>query len=98
MFLAIDSSDVDAVDILHESPCNFNEEYVMPLLQTINLKLRVVDLHDMSPEENFLQLVLSPSYASLLNNFFQDNLPFIFYNFTSLSIIKFHLIFRFFPS
>lgn len=54
VFLAIDSSDVDAVDILHESPCNFNEEYVMPLLQTINLKLRVVDLHDMSPEENFL--------------------------------------------
>lgn len=56
VFLAIDSSDVDAVDILHESPCNFNEEYVMPLLQTINLKLRVVDLHDMSPEENFLQV------------------------------------------
>jgi len=70
VFLAVDSSDVDAVDILHESPCNFNEEYVMPLLQTINLKLRVVDLHDMSPEKNFLQLVLSPSYASLLNNFF----------------------------
>lgn len=55
VFLAIDSSDVDAVDILHESPCNFNEEYVMPLLQTINLKLRVVDLHDMSLEENFLR-------------------------------------------
>ena len=80
MFLALDSSDVDAVDILHESPCNFNEEYVMPLLQTIKLKLRVVDLHDVSPEENFLQLVLPPSYASLLNDFFEDNSPFIIYH------------------
>ncbi|CAK7337772.1 unnamed protein product [Dovyalis caffra] len=55
VFLEIDSSDVDAVDVLHESPCNLNEEYVMPLLQTINLKLRVVDLQGTSPVEDFLQ-------------------------------------------
>ncbi|KAJ9170607.1 hypothetical protein P3X46_018703 [Hevea brasiliensis] len=53
-FLAVDSSDIAAVDILHESPCNLNGEHIMSLLQAINLKLRVVDLQDVSLEEDFL--------------------------------------------
>lgn len=70
VFLSSNSSDIDAVDILHESPSDLNEEYVMPLLWAINLKLRVVDLRDMSLEEDFLRLVLSLSSALLLKILF----------------------------
>ncbi|XP_057964363.1 protein DWD HYPERSENSITIVE TO UV-B 1-like [Malania oleifera] len=55
VFTAIDSSNTDAVDILNESPCILNEEYVMSLMRTINLKLRVVDLQDMSFGKDFFQ-------------------------------------------
>ncbi|XP_012079350.1 uncharacterized protein LOC105639802 isoform X2 [Jatropha curcas] len=54
MFLAVDSSDIDAVDIVNESHCNLKEEYVLSLLRAIHLKLRVVDLQEMSLEEDFL--------------------------------------------
>ncbi|XP_065876235.1 protein DWD HYPERSENSITIVE TO UV-B 1-like isoform X2 [Euphorbia lathyris] len=52
--MAIDSSDIDAVDVLNESPCNLNEELLISLLRAINLKLRVVDLQDMPLKEDFL--------------------------------------------
>ncbi|KAK4840397.1 hypothetical protein QYF36_007880 [Acer negundo] len=50
VFLEIDSSDIDAVDILHKTrtPCFLNEEHVISLMHAINHKLRVVDLSDVS--------------------------------------------------
>ncbi|OVA00996.1 WD40 repeat [Macleaya cordata] len=48
VFSAIDSSEIDTVDILHESPYVLNGELVLSLMRAINQKLRVVDLQDSS--------------------------------------------------
>ncbi|KAK2657580.1 hypothetical protein Ddye_010632, partial [Dipteronia dyeriana] len=50
VFLEIDSSDINAVDILYKTltPCFLNEERVISLMHAINHKLRVVDLCDVS--------------------------------------------------
>ncbi|KAL5753089.1 hypothetical protein ACOSQ2_023596 [Xanthoceras sorbifolium] len=57
VFLEIDSSDIDAVDILHKTltPCFLNEEHVVSLMHAINQKLRVVDLSDMSLGNDMLR-------------------------------------------
>ncbi|KAK9284549.1 hypothetical protein L1049_023724 [Liquidambar formosana] len=55
VFLEIASSDIDAVDILQVSPCALNEEYIMPLMRAVSIKLRVVDLQDMSFKKDCLQ-------------------------------------------
>lgn len=57
VFLSVDSSDIDGVDILHESPCILNEEYLMSLMRAIRLKLGVVDLQDVSLTKDFLRSV-----------------------------------------
>ncbi|CAL5366809.1 unnamed protein product [Camellia sinensis] len=54
VFLPVDSSDIDAIDIIHESHCAINKDYVMSLLRAINLKLRIVDLQDMDPSQGGL--------------------------------------------
>ncbi|XP_057491720.1 protein DWD HYPERSENSITIVE TO UV-B 1-like isoform X3 [Actinidia eriantha] len=54
VFQAIDSSDIDAVDMIHESHCALNKEHVMSLLRTINLKLRIVDLQDIALVDELL--------------------------------------------
>jgi hypothetical protein len=54
VFMASDSSDIDAVDILHESHCILSKENVTALLRAINLKLRIVDLLDMSLKKDEL--------------------------------------------
>uniref|UniRef100_A0A5B7CFZ6 DWD hypersensitive to UV-B 1 N-terminal domain-containing protein n=1 Tax=Davidia involucrata TaxID=16924 RepID=A0A5B7CFZ6_DAVIN len=61
VFLEIDSSDIDAVDILLESSCVLNEEYVMSLLCAINLKLRIVDIQNTTTK-------------NLLRDLFEDGL------------------------
>lgn len=61
MFMEIDASEIDAVDILHKSSCFLNGEYVLSLLRAINQKLRVVDLQDMSFGKDFLLYVMEPS-------------------------------------
>ncbi|XP_048232957.1 uncharacterized protein LOC8285627 isoform X2 [Ricinus communis] len=55
VLLAVNSSEIDAVDMFHETPCDLDEEHVMSLLRAINLKLRAVNLQGMSLEEDFLQ-------------------------------------------
>ena len=57
VFQAIDSSDIDAVDIIHESHCALNKEHVMSLLRAINLKLRIVDLQDIALVDELLGYV-----------------------------------------
>ncbi|KAI8028966.1 Snakin-1 [Camellia lanceoleosa] len=59
VFLAIDSSEIDAVDIIQESHCAINKDHVMSLLRTINSKLRIVDLKDMSLVDDFFCSVSS---------------------------------------
>ncbi|XWS41817.1 hypothetical protein CRYUN_Cryun17cG0115600 [Craigia yunnanensis] len=55
VFLAIDSSDIDAVDILHhESTSILNEEYILSLMKAIKLKLQVIDLSNASLKKDFL--------------------------------------------
>uniref|UniRef100_A0A5B7C1Q0 U2A'/phosphoprotein 32 family A C-terminal domain-containing protein n=1 Tax=Davidia involucrata TaxID=16924 RepID=A0A5B7C1Q0_DAVIN len=54
VFMEIDTSEIDAVDILHESSCVLDGEYVLLLLRAINQKLRVVDLRDLSFGKDFL--------------------------------------------
>ncbi|XP_052193670.1 protein DWD HYPERSENSITIVE TO UV-B 1 isoform X5 [Diospyros lotus] len=54
IFLEIDSSEIDEVDILHESSCNLNGERVLLLLRAIKQKLRVVDLLDLPFGKDFL--------------------------------------------
>ncbi|KAL6952385.1 hypothetical protein U1Q18_039176 [Sarracenia purpurea var. burkii] len=54
VFFEIDSSEIDAVDIIHESHCTLNKELVMSLLRAIKLKLRIVDLQDISLVDDFL--------------------------------------------
>ena len=58
VFLEIDSSNVDSVDILHESPIILTEEYVLSLIRAINLKLRLVELRDVSFGKDFFRFVL----------------------------------------
>ncbi|WCJ31340.1 Protein DWD HYPERSENSITIVE TO UV-B 1 [Euphorbia peplus] len=55
VFMAIDSFDIDVVDVLHESPCNLNEQLLISLLRAIDLKLRVVDLHNITLKEDFVR-------------------------------------------
>ncbi|KAI7993135.1 hypothetical protein LOK49_LG12G02972 [Camellia lanceoleosa] len=57
VFLAIDSSEIDAVDIIQESHCAINKDHVMSLLRTINSKLRIIDLKDMSLVDDFFCFV-----------------------------------------
>ncbi|GMP27831.1 hypothetical protein CsSME_00003644 [Camellia sinensis var. sinensis] len=64
VFLAIDSSEIDAVDIIQESHCAINKDHVMSLLRTINSKLRIVDLKDMSLVDDFFCSV-GPSQGGL---------------------------------
>ncbi|KAI3922369.1 hypothetical protein MKX01_006058 [Papaver californicum] len=48
VFSAVDLSEIDIVDILHESAYQLTGELVLSLMRAINQKLRVVDLQDSS--------------------------------------------------
>lgn len=54
LFKAMKSCNIDPVNIIHESTCNLNEENLMSLLRAVDVKLRVLDLSDMSLKDNFL--------------------------------------------
>ncbi|XVF61292.1 hypothetical protein PTKIN_Ptkin08bG0118500 [Pterospermum kingtungense] len=52
VFQAIDSSDIDAVDILHhESTSVLNEDYILSLMNAVKLKLQVIDLSNASVKD-----------------------------------------------
>ncbi|KAG8368453.1 hypothetical protein BUALT_Bualt15G0047000 [Buddleja alternifolia] len=51
----IDSSEIDAVDMVNRSSCVLSGEYVSPLLHAVNEKLRVVDIRDISFGKDFLR-------------------------------------------
>ncbi|XP_038997664.1 uncharacterized protein LOC120122605 isoform X2 [Hibiscus syriacus] len=56
VFLAIDSSDIDAVHIRHHGPTSvLNEEHILPLMNAIKLKLRVIELSNTSLKKDFLR-------------------------------------------
>lgn len=57
----VDASEIDAVDIINRSSCALNGEYVLPLLQAVNKKLRVVDICDISLGKDFLLYVIVSS-------------------------------------
>ena len=57
-FNEIDFSEIDAVDIFHKSSCDMSGEYVLLLLRAISLKLRVVDIRDLSFGKDFLRYVV----------------------------------------
>ncbi|XP_010271665.1 PREDICTED: uncharacterized protein LOC104607674 isoform X2 [Nelumbo nucifera] len=58
VFSVIDSSEIDAVDIFHESLCILDGQSVLSLMFEINQKLRVVDLQDLSFDKDFLRDLL----------------------------------------
>jgi hypothetical protein len=71
VFMASDCSDIDAVDILHESHCVLSKENITALLRAINLKLRIVDLLDMSLKKDVVWsvLVIFYEFISVLYSF-----------------------------
>lgn len=64
IFLEIDSSNVDSVAIIHESPIILTEEYVLSMIRAINLKLQLVELRDISFGEDFFRFV--PWFPSII--------------------------------
>ncbi|GAB4849028.1 hypothetical protein Ancab_003840 [Ancistrocladus abbreviatus] len=60
---AIHSSDIDAVDILHESPCIVKEEHIMSLISRVDQKLHTVDLRDFSLPKDFLRDLFQGGFA-----------------------------------
>ncbi|KAH1113552.1 hypothetical protein J1N35_006930 [Gossypium stocksii] len=56
VFLALDLSDIDSVDVLdHGSTCVLNEEHILSLMNATKLKLRVIDLSSTSLKKDFLR-------------------------------------------
>ncbi|KAL2477318.1 transducin family protein/WD-40 repeat family protein [Forsythia ovata] len=54
LLMEIDSSEIDAVDMINRSSCALSGEHVSPLLRAVNKKLRVVDIRDISFGKDFL--------------------------------------------
>ncbi|CAH1450446.1 unnamed protein product [Lactuca virosa] len=54
IFLQIDLSEIDTVDILQKSSCSLDADSVLLLLHAINQKLRIVDLQDRTFGKDFL--------------------------------------------
>lgn len=61
VFQAIDSSDIDAVDIIldHESTSVLNEKNILSLINAVKLKLQVIDLSNASVKDFLRSLTLS---------------------------------------
>lgn len=57
VFVEVNSSDIDAVDITQASHCSLSKDFVISLLDAINLKLRIGDLLDISLVDDFLRYV-----------------------------------------
>ncbi|PON66700.1 WD repeat containing protein [Parasponia andersonii] len=55
VLMALESSDIDAIDILQESHGSLSEENLMALMRAVDLKLRVVDLQEMSLTKELLR-------------------------------------------
>ncbi|XP_059652972.1 protein DWD HYPERSENSITIVE TO UV-B 1 [Cornus florida] len=55
VFMEIDTSEIEAVDIIQKSSCVFDGELTLLLLRAINQKLRIVDLQDSSFGKDFLR-------------------------------------------
>ncbi|XVE49284.1 hypothetical protein DITRI_Ditri01bG0070700 [Diplodiscus trichospermus] len=53
--MKISESEIDAVDVLSESSCALTGEYALLLMRSIDKKLRVVDLQDLSFGKDFLR-------------------------------------------
>ncbi|KAK9106857.1 hypothetical protein Syun_022868 [Stephania yunnanensis] len=68
-FSLMGSYEIDAIDIINESPCVLKRENVMSLMRAAIHKLRVVDINDSSFGKDFLRdsrwyvLVFRPSDA-----------------------------------
>ncbi|XP_071697425.1 protein DWD HYPERSENSITIVE TO UV-B 1-like isoform X2 [Rutidosis leptorrhynchoides] len=54
VFVLIDMSEIDAVDILQKSSCSLDADSVLLLLHAVHHKLRVVDLQDRTFGKDFL--------------------------------------------
>ncbi|KAM7473645.1 hypothetical protein LguiB_020888 [Lonicera macranthoides] len=55
-FNANDSSEIEAVDVIHNSPCVSNQDYVFSLMHAIISRLRFVDLQNISLKVDDLSL------------------------------------------
>ena len=70
LFMELDASEIQAVDVRNESSCVLNGECALSLMRVINQKLRRVNLRDLSLGKNFLRyifmlsLLLSASMSS----------------------------------
>ncbi|KAK2974508.1 hypothetical protein RJ640_018673, partial [Escallonia rubra] len=65
VFMEVDTSQIDAVDILHKSSCSMSGKYVLSLLRATSQKLRVVDLQDSSFGKDFLLYPLTDERLAL---------------------------------
>ncbi|KAF5448230.1 hypothetical protein F2P56_028786 [Juglans regia] len=55
IFMELDASEIEAIDVRNESSCMFDGEYALSLMRAVNQKLRRVDLQDFSFGKNFLR-------------------------------------------
>ncbi|GMY38623.1 protein DWD HYPERSENSITIVE TO UV-B 1 isoform X1 [Fagus crenata] len=55
LFMELDASEIQAVDVRNESSCVLNGECALSLMRVINQKLRRVNLRDLSLGKNFLR-------------------------------------------
>ena len=55
--MKISESEIEAVDVINESSCALTGEYALLLMRSINQKLRVVDLQDLSFGKDFLRYI-----------------------------------------
>lgn len=70
LLMEIDSSEIDAVDMINRSSCILSGESVSSLLRAVNKKLQVVDVRDISFGKDFLLYVVVPFYSFLQDFFF----------------------------
>lgn len=61
IFMELDTSEIEAIDVRNESSCVLDGEYALSLMRAINQKLRRVDLQDVPFGKNFLRYLLVPS-------------------------------------
>lgn len=59
MINSTSSFDIDAIDIINESPCILNEDQVLSLICAANKKLHTVSLQDLPFTKHFLRLETS---------------------------------------
>ena len=75
--LALNTSEIEAVDLCNESTSELNGGHALSLMRAIDQKLRVVDLKDLSFVKDFLWYIMVDG-ASIIYNIICDMVLYLF--------------------